>query len=77
LKLTPRLQAYRHKKTGGVYRVLHLAVMEKYLSSVVVYRAWNGAGTQIYVRPYAEFVDGRFEPVWQDPISGDWKATKP
>jgi hypothetical protein len=77
VKITPRFQAYRHKKTGGVYRILHLAVMEKDLSGVVVYRPWDSKGTQIYVRPYTEFVDGRFEPVWFDPRTLVWTAEKP
>lgn len=61
---------YRHVKTGVLYNVLCRANLEKDKTPVVVYqRAKDQAqaankrrafGRQIWVRPLAEFCDGRF-----------------
>lgn len=47
---------YRHRK-GMVYTVLHIGFMEGDLSPVVIYQGITGA---VWVRPKAEFEDGRF-----------------
>jgi len=49
---------YRHKKTDGVYRVGCIAQMEADLTPVVVY----AKDAVVWIRPLAEFCDGRFEP---------------
>lgn len=56
---------FRHKKTGGVYRIVNLAIQEADLTSVVVYA--NEATGAAWVRPASEFFDGRYEVVLQRP----------
>ena len=61
---------YRHVKTGVYYNVLCRANMEKDKSPVVVYQKTKNKeqvankrrsiGRQIWIRPLAEFCDGRF-----------------
>jgi hypothetical protein len=60
---------WRHRK-GGVYRVVSNAVREDDLVPVVVYKEEYPQGeffdrklTLIWVRPLAEFTDGRFTMV--------------
>lgn len=50
---------YRHKKTGGIYRIINIGIQEATLESVVIYSDAS-LGT-IWVRPAREFFDGRFE----------------
>lgn len=50
---------YRHKKTGGIYRVQMLAAQEVDLETQVVYSDVETG--MIWVRPAGEFFDGRFE----------------
>lgn len=50
---------YRHRKTGGLYTLLFEAILEKNLERVVVYRCTETG--KLWVRPYKEFFDGRFE----------------
>ena len=50
---------HRHRK-GGLYRVLGQAVLEADRTDVVVYDDAEGT---VWVRPVAEFEDGRFTPV--------------
>ncbi len=47
---------HRHRK-GGRYRVLHTGIYEPDRSDVVIYDDAEGT---IWVRPLAEFNDGRF-----------------
>jgi hypothetical protein len=54
---------YRHKKTGGTYQVQMFATIEATMTPAVVYAARGKEGVQRWVRPLAEFCDGRFEPV--------------
>lgn len=54
---------YRHKKTGGVYEVLHRATKEADMTDEIVYRAYPDHGGAVWTRPAAEFFDGRFEPM--------------
>ena len=49
---------HRHVKTGGLYRELHRGFLEKDLTPVVIYQSSDG---RVWVRPEAEFDDGRFE----------------
>lgn len=53
---------YCHVKTGGIYKLLHLAYLEWNMQRAVVYQ--SGIGT-VWVRPEAEFADGRFVEVSQ------------
>jgi len=50
---------HQHRK-GGLYRVITRAELEADLSPVVVYDDANG---RVWVRPAAEFDDGRFAPL--------------
>lgn len=60
LHIPPTWRAtHRHKK-GGLYRVLGKAVLEADRSDVVIYDDADGA---VWVRPVAEFEDGRFTPL--------------
>ena len=52
---------YRHKKSGGIYRLVARGFLEMDLTPVTVYVSAHD-GT-VWVRPTAEFDDGRFEPV--------------
>ncbi len=55
----------RHKKTGGIYRVLFgNATIEADMTVAVVYQ--SEIGGRVWVRPVAEFKDGRFERVCPD-----------
>lgn len=64
---------YRHKKTGGVYRVIaDPALMEADKTPVVVYQSEQDG--QVWVRPAAMFHDGRFERIGEaaeDQINSD------
>lgn len=56
---------YRHKKRGGLYRVLYAGIMQCEAndldeSVMVVYEDTEG---RIWIRPIGEFYDGRFEVV--------------
>jgi hypothetical protein len=49
---------HRHGKTGGLYRLVHSqVVIEATMTPAVVYEGVDGT---IWVRPSAEFHDGRF-----------------
>jgi Protein of unknown function (DUF1653) len=50
---------HRHNK-GGKYRILHVGTLESDLTPVVIYQALDGT---IWVRPSAEFNDGRFTKI--------------
>ena len=54
---------YRHKKTGGTYQLLSFATIEATMTPAVVYGGRLKGETHRWVRPLAEFCDGRFEPV--------------
>lgn len=54
-------EVYRHKKTGGFYSVICNANIEKTGELAVVYR--NEKTGERWVRPAAEFNDGRFERI--------------
>lgn len=48
---------FRHNKTGREYTVIATGLLESDLSPVVIYKNAQG---QVWVRPHAEFNDGRF-----------------
>lgn len=52
---------WRHIKTGGDYCIENLAYDEATLRVLVIYRAV--ASNLLWVRPYDEFMDGRFKRV--------------
>lgn len=54
-------QVWRHKKSGGLYRIINHVQIEATMTPAVTYMAIGG-GT-IWVRPLTEFNDGRFEKV--------------
>lgn len=62
---------YRHVKTGRVYIVVALGRNELTLEEVVVYAAvdrwteYRYSLQDVWVRPRAEFEDGRFDEVTQ------------
>jgi len=49
----------RHKKTGGIYRIICAAQLEATLEDVIVYR--SEATGETWVRPKEQMFDGRFE----------------
>lgn len=56
----PRSLIYRHVKTGGLYYVIEWnAKIEGTMEDAVVYR--NIVTGMVWVRPYSEFLDGRFK----------------
>ena len=59
-----RGQAYRHKKTGNVYRVvLADCRIEATNTEAVAYRRADDPHAGVWIRPRSEFCDGRFEYV--------------
>jgi len=55
-------KCYRHKKTGNVYRVvLADCRIEATNTEAVAYQRADMAAGIVWVRPYEEFADGRFE----------------
>lgn len=56
---TPFVATHRHKK-GGQYRLLARGILEADRSEVAIYDDKDGT---IWVRPLAEFEDGRFSPI--------------
>lgn len=54
---------YKHKKTGGTYQLVMFATIEATMTPAVVYAARKDGETHRWVRPVAEFCDGRFEAV--------------
>jgi hypothetical protein len=58
-------QILKHLKTGGYYRILHLAKIEASLEDVYVYEALSNH--TIWIRPQLEMQDGRFVPAEIDP----------
>jgi hypothetical protein len=68
------LPHFRHVKTGGIYVELMRGKLEATLEPVVIYESVSGG--EIWVRPAAEFDDGRFEKIYvkgpTDPISREF-----
>ena len=57
-------QQLKHVKTGGLYKILHLAKIEATLEDVYVYEALKNQ--TVWIRPKAEMQDGRFIPDHSD-----------
>lgn len=57
-----------HLKSGGVYTVQDEATLEATMTPVVVYQ--SDEDHKLWVRPTAEFLDGRFIS-WDDPVRKD------
>lgn len=57
--VAPWAATHRHRK-GGLYRLLHEGINEPDRSPVAIYDDADGT---IWVRPWAEFHDGRFTPI--------------
>jgi hypothetical protein len=59
----PALQSTWRHRSGGLYVVVAHCVLEADLTPAVGYVAADaGAGAALWVRPLAEFTDGRFTP---------------
>lgn len=58
-------RTFLHLKTGHVYRVVTTATIEATMKDAVVYVRVDDLGCvpRNWVRPMAEFCDGRFAPV--------------
>ncbi len=64
---------HRHRRTGGLYRVVAYARQESDLSALVVY---DNAQGDVWVRPQVEFDDGRFESLEVEASAGDEVASR-
>ena len=53
---------WRHKKTGTIYRILTVGLLEKNLEPHVIYTEECDDECPLWIRPVSEFLDGRFEP---------------
>jgi len=53
------MKLFRHKKTGGIYEIIAEGHIEATLEKAVVYKSQSDG--EIWIRPKAEFFDGRFE----------------
>lgn len=49
---------WMHVKTKGVYEIVTFGYLEKDLEPMVIYK--NRKDGTVWIRPYKEFVDGRF-----------------
>jgi len=59
---------WRHVKTGKVYWIVRLGKIEADLTEAVIYEDSHG---EVWVRPEAEFMDGRFAPLSSEFASRD------
>ena len=61
---------WQHVKTGGLYELVETkAMMRADITAVVIYRSlFDG---QLWVRPHAEFFDGRFRNLSIDEVDGN------
>lgn len=62
-EVIPKGSIWRHKKTENLYIVKDLVVMESDLQLAVAYSGVIENSRLTWVRPLAEFMDGRFERV--------------
>lgn len=53
---------WRHMKGGGTYKVLAHGFIEATVTPAIVYRS-TGTAVTVWIRPAAEFLDGRFEKI--------------
>lgn len=61
-------EIWQHVKSGGLYRLeTYSALIEDGITQAAIYRSlWDG---QVWVRPVAEFFDGRFRNLAVDEIT--------
>lgn len=60
-------EIWQHVKSGGLYTVIGHEMIEADLTPATIYRSlWDGA---VWVRPTAEFEDGRFRNIAVDDIT--------
>lgn len=65
-------EIWQHVKTGGLYRIEDVnALIEADCTAAVAYRSL--ADGQLWVRPAAEFFDGRFQNLTKSEIAA-WVA---
>lgn len=58
----PTGSLWKHRKSGGVYRIVGHALIENDVTPAIIYESLSGdAG--LWVRPADEFQDGRFAKV--------------
>lgn len=58
---------YKHLKSGKLYMVLYEdAIIEASMTPAVVYK--SRLDNTVWVRPKAEFFDGRFMPITEEPL---------
>ncbi len=62
-EVIPKGSIWQHKKTENLYLVKDLVVLESDLQIAVAYSGVTENTRLIWVRPLAEFMDGRFEQV--------------
>ena len=62
-EVIPKGSIWRHKKTENLYMVKDLVVMESDLQVAVAYSGVTENSRLTWVRPLAEFMDGRFDRV--------------
>lgn len=62
-EILPKGSIWQHKKTENLYLVKDLVVLESDLQIAVAYSGVTENTRLIWVRPLAEFMDGRFEQV--------------
>ena len=62
-EVLPKGSIWRHKKTENLYMVKDLVVLEFDLQVSVAYSGVTENSRLTWIRPLAEFMDGRFERV--------------
>lgn len=62
-EILPKGSIWRHKKTENLYMVKDLVVLEFDLQVAVAYSGVTENSRLTWIRPLAEFMDGRFEQV--------------
>lgn len=62
-EVIPKGSIWQHKKTENLYMVKDLVVLESDLQVAVAYSGVTENTRLTWVRPLAEFMDGRFERV--------------
>lgn len=62
-----RRKLYLHHKTGGVYKILHQGLLEADAKTLMVIYTDHPNNTNVWVRPFDEFFDGRFQHIGEFP----------
>lgn len=61
--LCPVGSLWKHIKRGHNYVVLGHCIIEKTMTTGVLYQEIDGLEPTLWMRPASEFLDGRFQPV--------------